>query len=195
MAGTPQQLNWQQKGKDISIELPTGIMTVNFALDTRIVNHLVANSPKVVIFHIEMEGFPEKAYIVDFEGIKSLPSNQSALTIKVGGNTNSNNLEKTFTPLGKFCIARGESHHNRHLSELGWQHGRKYFNIFDSKEVIFKTKLHSEQQAKAEAERKAAKKAAEVAEKPKKKSKLTMCSSCDEVIPSMPVCPYCGAKQ
>lgn len=194
MTSEYQQLEWQQNGLDITITLPTPTMVINFPLDKALINHLVANSPKVVLLHVDLAGQEEQIYIIDFDELKTVPSSESFLSVKMGAKYKSENIESSFTPLGKYCISRGESHYNKHISEMGWQRQRKYFNIYNVQEVEFKTKLHQAELHKAKEQQKV--KAAEVKkEQTPPKSKLKQCSNCGEVIPNLPACPYCGTKQ
>jgi len=193
------QLDWFQNGKNIIVKLPTATEIIEFPLEHDIINHLVANSPKVVHFHIKLEANEEKTYIVDFEHIKSIPSTESFLTKKVGKLEKKSAFPDMLTSLGQYCISRGESHFNKHISELGWQRQRKYFNLYSFQEVDFKSKLKAvEDQQKAKVEQ--AKKVEvtqqiEVQKPVEKKSKLKQCTNCGEVIPALPACPYCGTKQ
>ncbi len=195
MATDYTRLDWQQTGTEITIKLQTVTGEINFLLDKSLLNHLVANSPKVVLFHIEITGQKEQTYIVDFENLISIPSTVSFLSVKIGEKKEVDTLEKTFTPLGKYCISRGESHYNKHISENGWQRQRKYFNVYNMQEVEFKTKLHVAEAEKIKAEQAKKKEIVKKEEKTKKKSKLVQCKSCGEIIPNLPACPYCGVNQ
>jgi hypothetical protein len=200
MVNTPKQLEWEQNISELIIKLQQPDRVLNFTVDKRLINHLVSNSPKVVSLYIEMQNQKEEEFLVDFEGIKPLTTLDNKLKYKVSDKNPEVELEQNFTVLGKYCIGRGESHFARHISENGWQHQRKYFNVYASEEVKFKTKLFEEKLKKQQDEKAATarKKAEEEAAKiTVKKSKLTECvnPACKQVIPNIPVCPYCGTKQ
>ena len=196
MSSEYTQLTWEQTGEELVIKLPTEKGFINFPIDKRLINHLVSNSPKVVIFKIEITSQSEKEFLIDFEGIKSLISTANSLTKKTAVKDTITELEKTFTKLGKYCVARGESQFNKHISENGWQRQVKYFDIFDIQEVKFKTKLFNDKLEKEKAEIAEKTKQANAAkETDTKKSKLVQCVNCKEIIPNIPVCPYCGTKQ
>jgi hypothetical protein len=201
MADTVKQLEWEQNNAEIIIKLQQPDRILNFTIDKRLINHLVNNSPKLVSLYVEMQNQKEEEYLVDFEGIKPLTTLENKLKFTVSEKNPESELEQNFTILGKYCIGRGESHFARHISENGWQHQRKYFNVYASEEVKFKTKLFEEKQKKEQDDKAAAAKKKVEEEVAKttttKKSKLTQCTNpaCKQVIPNIPVCPYCGAKQ
>ena len=195
-----KQLDWEQNFAEIIIKLPQPDRLLNFTIDKRLINHLVSNSPKVVTFFVEMQNQKEEEYLVDFEGIKPLTTLDNKLKVKISDKNIELELEQNFTVLGKYCIARGESHFARHISENGWQNQRKYFNVYASEEVKFKTKIFEEKLKKEQDDKAAVVKKQledEAAKITTKKSKLTQCINpdCKQVIPNIPVCPYCGAKQ
>jgi hypothetical protein len=199
MSNIPQQIEWEQNNSEVIVKLPQTDRILNFTLDKRLINHLVSNSPKVVLLHIEMNNLAEESYFVDFEGLKPLTTLDNKLKVKISEKHEVEELELSFTSLGKYCIARGESHFARHISENGWQHQRKYFNLYAAEEFKFKTKIFEDNLKKAQEEKDAAKKKVEEeqAKAPVKKSKLSECKNpaCKQVIPNIPVCPYCGTKQ
>ncbi|GEM_PF-3104781 len=201
MANIQKQIDWEQNISEIILKLPQTDRILNFTIDKRLINHLVGNSPKVVVLCVEMQNQKEQEFLVDFEGLKPLTTLDNKLKVKISDKNITVELENNFTVLGKYCFARGESHFARHISENGWQHQRKYFNVYAAEEVKFKTKLY-EEKLKNEKDQKTAesikKKAeSEAAKTTIKKSKLSQCINpdCKQVIPNIPVCPYCGTKQ
>ncbi len=194
-----KELLWEQQSNEvtINIEKETG-ENIKFILDEKVINFLASNTPKMYVFYVELNTEKEKSYLVDFEKLRSIVSNQNGLKISLG-----KQKQKTqyvgISSKGKYCIARGESYHERHLTEKGWQHQRNYFDIFDiseiksaqkvetpiKKEVIITENTNIQKQENISTQKTETKGA-----------KLKECIKCAEIIPSkLEICPYCNANQ
>jgi translation elongation factor EF-1alpha len=188
-----KELPWEQQGNEvtISIEKESG-ESIKFILDDKIINFLASNTPKMYVFYVELNNEKEKSWLVDFNRLKSIVSNQNSLKISIGKQKQKIQYIG-ISSKGKYCIARGESYHERHLNEKGWQHQRNYFDIFDINEVKSAKKVETPIINKVEEK-------TEIQENKSssqsKGGKLKECIKCAEIIPSkLEICPYCDANQ
>jgi hypothetical protein len=144
------QLEWEQNNSELIIKLLQVGKIFYFTIDKRLINFLVSNSPKIVSLFVEFQNLKEEEYLVDFEGIKPLPSINRKLKIKISEKDPTIDVNMNLSILGKYCIARGESHYERYLDEKGWQNHRKYFDIYGSSYLKNKTAVSEEQVKKTE---------------------------------------------
>ncbi len=190
------ELKWQQKGREVVIEAPKkNGEIINFLLEEKLINYLAGNIPRVYHFFIELNGETEKTYIVNFDNLKSVVSSANALKIRMSKNKDKDKFEG-LTSKGKYCIARGESHHERHLNDKGWQHQRKYFEIYEASEAKTFLEIASNKQTNEQKQNKPPDNLANTHKIEASGSKLKACIKCNEIIPvKFDICPYCKADQ
>lgn len=194
-----KELQWQQQGNEVVINLINdNFEELPFILNEKIINFLASNTPKIYVLFVELNNHGEQSYLINFNDLKSIVSHQNSLKIS----TNKQKKEIQYEGVkskGKFCIARGESYHERYINDTGWQHQRKYFDIYDVNEIKTAKKIetavkHENIQPlteKVESKQNTSKQISE-----NKGGKLKECIKCAEIIPSkLEICPYCGANQ
>lgn len=200
-----KELSWKQQGNEviITVQKENG-EELNFLLEEKIINYLAGNTPKMYFFHIEINNESEKSYLVDFEKLKSIVSTKNSLKISLGKTKRKNQYEG-ITPKGKYCIARGESYYDRHINDKGWQHQRKYYDLFEISDIKTSKKAGNlivpgkNENSKEELEIQnnlSNKSSISTQSTQKSGGKLKECINCGEIIPTkMEICPYCKASQ
>jgi len=191
-----KELQWQQHSNEVIIKVSTDkFEDISFLLNEKLINFLASNTPKMYVFYIELNNEAEQSYLVDFNNLKSIVSHQNSLKITMGKQKKT--IEYSGVAIkGKFCIARGESYHERHLNENGWQHQRKYFDIYDVNEI--KSAKVTETITKQENSNTTTENTQNQATHKNISSsgKLKECVKCAEIIPAkLEICPYCKANQ
>lgn len=198
-----KELTWEQHGNEVIIRIEKeNAEVIYFPLDEKVINFLAGNTPKMYVFYIELNNEKEKTFLVDFDKLKSVVSNQNSLKISFGKQKQSTQYIG-ISIKGKYCIARGESYHERHLDEKGWQHQRKYFDLYDIEDIKSAKKVEipfvpkTEEKTEQKIEVKIENQQNTTTQKTESKGgKLKECIKCAEIIPSkLEVCPYCGANQ
>lgn len=198
------QLDWAQKGREVVIHIPKNDNKVSFYLDEDLINYLAGNTPKTYFFLIEFDNEDkENTFFIDFENLKSVVSQENSLKITIGKKIKRKRNYGNAKPVGRYCIARGESFHERHLTENGWQHQRKYFHLYkiddykgtvDQPEEIKQKSVEQKEKVVEKVENQSTKSSTQSTSDTK--SKLKECIKCQEIIPSqMDTCPYCKTNQ
>ena len=184
------ELTWKQKNNNVFVIINTkSDSEINFQLEPEIINFLAGNTPKFYVFFIKIKGEKEESYFVDFNNLKPVASRQNTLRITVSKKNKM--LDSKYLGLnsvGRYCIARGESFYERFLSETGWIRQKKYFDLYNYKDVEQNIKQIPTPETK---ENKS------VRENPQaqtsKKSKLKECTNCGNIISgTYEICPYCN---
>jgi len=197
------ELQWQQKGNDtiITVSKDNG-ENLNFLLEEKLINYLASNTPKIYVFHIELNNEKEKSYLVDFNLLKSMVSNANGLKIRHGKFKEPSKFAGLESK-GKYCIARGDSYYEKHLNDSGWQNQRKYFELYEFSEAkTFVETINTEKKQFVPIVEEKIDEKIEIQQNTTIKqpentnSKLKQCIKCNEVIPSkLNVCPYCKSSQ
>lgn len=128
----------------------------------------------------------EKSLLLNLENIKPVIKRANALVFRPGKALKKVNSISGVNA-GRYCIARGESYHERFLSDKGWQSVRCYFDLIDIASGNNSCRVEPVKENNVETQ---------VAPSPvKPPSKLKTCPYCNEIIPTaMDICPYCSNK-
>ncbi len=194
-----QHLNWEQKQNELFIIIPINTATeIKFPVEKELINFLAGNIPKVYFLYIELDTDQvEQTWFIDLNLLKPLASKENSLKITVGKTLKRTGAYAQFPVKGKYCIGRGESYHERFLSETGWQHQRNYFDLRNLNQTTITVNPVSENN-KAETIHPANEKNAlkNKSENPLTGSKLKQCIHCGELLPgNIDVCFYCKKSQ
>ena len=155
-----------------------------FILDKQVINLLWAGTPRIYIVYVKFsQALQEKCYTLDLTDLKPVISQSNALRMSL---KRKNNLSEnsSLTPVGRCCIARGESYHDRFFKEGKWQSQKVYFDMFAFDDDKPSETITQEVQE------------AEPKEEKTSVGKLKCCPFCGEIYPSsLEVCPFCNNKK
>ena len=202
-------LKWHQNANGINVETSCDGVFAQFTIDNSLIHYLLGCTPRLFIVYVQNKQGNESQYVLDLTDIKPVINRSNGLKLTVGKPLKRNNVV-TGDVCGRYCLARGESYHERFFTDKGWQSQRNYFNLFSN---VSSVKVEEKVVEKTEP-----KPIVETPQKPKTpptpppfnfdnvdtkknvepekpKGKLTVCKFCGEIYPSsMSICPYCQNK-
>lgn len=121
-------VEWNQIKDIVLITLETDTEKKEVKLDPKIINYILAQTPRILSFYFYDSG-QKYVFMADFKGLKPIVGSQSKLKISLKTNSS---VEQTFRkPEKYYVIARGESYQDRYLSPKGWQIQEYPFAIED----------------------------------------------------------------
>lgn len=127
-------LYWQQDagGLHVRVNIPNGAECL-FSIDNSLINYLLAGTPRIYYVYVLMNGTDqEETFILDLARIRPVIQRDNALKLSFRNVSHNSSIVYNGAPVGRYCLARGESYHDRFLSVDGWQSQRLYQDIYDS---------------------------------------------------------------
>ncbi len=195
-------LKWRQDANGVNVETPCDGVLAHFVIENSLIRHLLACTPRLYIVFVQNKQGNEIQYVLDLTDIKPVINKNNALKLTIG-----RPLKRTSSVggniCGRYCVARGESYHERFLTDKGWQSQRSYFDLYTQNAVAnqdtnVQVKERVQLLSNVETKVSSANVSEEqnVVQQPEKaKGKLALCKFCGEIYPSsMVVCPYCQNK-
>ena len=153
-----------------------------FALKNDVINFLWAGTPRIYfVFAKFSDSSQEKCYMLNLTEVKPVILRSNGLKVslsrKIADGCNSGK-----TIVGRCCIARGESYHDRFLKDGQWQSQKVWFDMYSSDKQEVEKPSEPEKQPEMPEE--------------KPSGKLKICPDCGEIYPSsLAVCPFCQNKK
>ena len=198
-------LKWEQNNAGLHIFVPAPDGTVaKFTISTSQINQLQAGTPPVYNVFVRFNSAnDEQTYILDLLHLRPVIQKSSGLTLSLG-KSKQKSTAYDGQPVGRYCLARGESYQDRFLTVSGWKSQRTYYDMYASNAQPVSQPAPQPAQPKPQPQEPPKSvtpppQPPTPPEPPKTKGKLTVCPYCGEVYPSsMPVCIYCnnqGKKQ
>lgn len=118
--------NWIQEYKKINIAFKQADNEISFDLNEKLINQLVATTPKIVNLNIKIQNSPETAIPIDFTGIYPVTDTQQGLKLVV---------QKTITPTNQiltddyYYISPMHNTQSLFLNENGWNTNKKLYKL------------------------------------------------------------------
>ena len=195
-------LKWEQNNAGLHIFVPAPDGTVaKFTISTSQINQLQAGTPPVYNVFVRFNSAnDEQTYILDLLQLRPVIQKSSGLTLSLG-KSKQKSTSYEGQPVGRYCLARGESYQDRFLTVSGWKSQRTYYDMYPSNAQPVAQSAPQPAQPKTVTPPVSQPTPPPPAPPtqpapptpPKTKGKLTVCPYCGEVYPSsMPVCIYCN---
>jgi len=124
-------LDWQQDAEGLHVRVmgPNGAQC-SFSIDNSLINYLLAGTPRMYHIFLQMSGAAqEECYVLDLTALRPVIQKTNALRMSVGRRV-STTVRRDGTVVGRYCLARGESYHDRFLAQNGWVGQRLYQDVY-----------------------------------------------------------------
>lgn len=126
-------LEWQQDagGLHVSVSGPDGSACV-FSIDNSLINYLLAGTPRIYHVFLQFGGSDqEECRLLDLSALRPVIQKANALRMSLGRKSQSLSRSSGVS-VGRYCLARGESYHDRFLAQSGWVSQRLYQDVYAS---------------------------------------------------------------
>lgn len=177
-------LEWKQvsDGLEVSI-VGEGNAQGKFSLKKDVINFLWAGTPRIYFVFVKFsEASIEKCYMLDLTEMKPVISKNNGLRLSLGKKSSGADCSGKEI-VGRCCIARGESYHDRFLKDGAWQSQKVWFDMYAPETSAQKAESKPPQTIEPTP-----------VEKPS--GKLKSCPYCGEIYPSsFEVCPFCNNQK
>lgn len=124
-------LAWQQDADGLHVMASDGNGgQCRFTIDNSLINYLLAGTPRIYHVFLRMNGNDnDECYVLDLGCLRPVIQKTNALKLSLGKKSAPRNVASG-VPVGRYCLARGESYHDRFLSVSGWQSQRLYQDVY-----------------------------------------------------------------
>lgn len=124
-------LNWRQDSKGLHVNVDCGVNgRAEFTIGNSHINFLLAGTPRMYLVFLKMnDSDQEQQFILDLDLLRPVITKANGLKISLAKKTTSQKTGNTAV-VGRYCLARGESYHERFLSDTGWQSQRVYLDVY-----------------------------------------------------------------